>query len=164
MAINRIGTVVTIAFAFGVRAQEIVLKVHHPLPPSSTAQTKILQPWCDKIAKESDNKLKCQIYPAMQLGGNPAQLYDQAKDGVADIIWTVPSYSAGRFPIAEVFELPFMMRDAEAASKALWEFVQQHDAQEFKDVKPLAFHTHGGGLFHMGHFPTKVRKVSWKFL
>lgn len=147
--------IATLAVALSAQAQEVLLKIHHPLPPTSTAHTKILQPWCDKIAKESDNKLKCQIYPAMQLGGNPAQLYDQAKDGVADIIWTVPSYSAGRFPIAEVFELPFMMRDTEAASKALWEFVQQYDAQEFKDVKPLAFHTHGGGLFHMVKKPIK---------
>ena len=72
-------------------AQDVVtLKVHHFLPPSSTAHAKFIVPWCDKIAKESNNRMKCQIYPAMQLGGTPAQLFDQAKDGVADIIWTVP--------------------------------------------------------------------------
>ena len=44
----------------------------------------------------------------MQLGGTPPQLYDQARDGVADIVWTLPGYTPGRFPRIEVFELPFV--------------------------------------------------------
>jgi TRAP-type C4-dicarboxylate transport system substrate-binding protein len=132
-----------------VHAQEVVLKLHHPLPTSSTAHKKVLQPWCDKIAAESKGRLKCQIFPSMQLGGTAPQLYDQVKDGVVDLIWTIPNYSAGRFPLIEVFELPFMAQDAEGASKAVWSYVEQHDTAEFKDVKPLAFHLHGGGEFHM---------------
>ena len=99
--------------AMAGQAQEVTLKVHHFLGPQSTQHTAMFGAWCDKLAKESANKLKCQIYPSMQLGGSPPQLYDQAKDGVADIIWTVAGYSAGRFPKIEVFELPFMMTNAE---------------------------------------------------
>jgi TRAP-type C4-dicarboxylate transport system substrate-binding protein len=138
-----------VLFAWTVHAQEIILKVHHPLPPSSTAHQKILQPWCAKIAAESMNRIKCQIYPSMQLGGSVPQLYDQVKDGVVDIIWTVAGYSAGRFPLVEVFELPFFANNAEATSKALWEYVRLHDADEFRDVHPIAFHVHGGGVFSM---------------
>lgn len=136
------------SFAGPASAQEVTLKVHHFLPPPSTAHAKFMVPWCDKIAKESAGKLKCQLYPAMQLGGTPPQLFDQAKDGVADIVWTLPGYTAGRFPTVEAFELPFMMSNAEATSKALWEYVQQHARDEFKDVHPLAFHVHGPGFFH----------------
>jgi TRAP-type C4-dicarboxylate transport system substrate-binding protein len=136
-------------FAWTVQAQEILLKVHHPLPPSSTAHQKVLEPWCAKLALESKNRIKCQIYPSMQLGGSVPQLYDQVKDGVVDVIWTVVGYSAGRFPLVEVFELPFFMNNAESASKALWEYVQIYDADEFKDVHAIAFHLHGGGVFHM---------------
>ncbi len=57
-------------------AQEVTLKVHHFLPASSFAQTLFIQPWCDRIAKESNNKMKCQIYPSMQLGGSPPQLFE----------------------------------------------------------------------------------------
>ena len=32
---------------------QVVLKVHHFLPSTSSAQVKLIQPWCDKIAKES---------------------------------------------------------------------------------------------------------------
>ncbi len=131
------------------QAQEIILKVHHPLPPSSTAHQKVLEPWCEKITAESKGRIKCQIYPSMQLGGSVPQLYDQVKDGVVDVIWTVAGYSAGRFPLVEVFELPFMVKNAESTSKALWDYVRQHDADEFKDVHMIAFHVHGGGVFSM---------------
>jgi TRAP-type C4-dicarboxylate transport system substrate-binding protein len=130
-------------------AEDVVLKVHHPLPTSSTGHKKVLQPWCDKLAAESKGRIKCQIFPSMQLGGTAPQLYDQVRDGVVDVVWTIPNYSAGRFPLIEVFELPFMTQDAEVASRAVWTYVEQHDAAEFKDVKPLAFHVHGGGQFHM---------------
>jgi len=132
-----------------VAQEAVTLKVHHFLPAGSYANTQFIQPWCDKIAKDSGNKLKCQIYPSMQLGGTPAQLVDQVKDGVADVVWTLSGYTAGRFPLMEVFELPFMMQSPEATSKALWQYVQQHDQAEFKDVKPIAFHVHGDGVFHM---------------
>lgn len=132
-------------------AQEVTLKVHHFLPPGSTAHAKFITPWCDKINKESAGRLKCQIYPAMSLGGTPAQLIDQARDGVADIVWTLPGYSAGRFPAIEVFELPFMTQTAESSSRAIWEYVHVNglDRTEYKDVKPLVFHVHDSGQLHL---------------
>ena len=105
-------------------------------------------PWCAKIEKESAGKLKCQIYPSMQMGGSPPQLFDQAKDGVADIIWTVPSYQAGRFPVIEAFELPFMVHDSERASRGLWHYATRNAQAEFKGVKPILFHVHDGSLMH----------------
>ena len=139
-----------------VHAQEVTLKLAHFLPPTSFAQTLFIAPWCERIAKESNNRMKCQIYPSMQLGGTPPQLYEQVRDGVADVVWTLPSYTAGRFPSVEVFELPFMMRDPEGTSKAVWDYVQQFAPNDFKDVKPLAFHVHGPGVFHMVNKPIKT--------
>ncbi|MEP7083529.1 MAG: TRAP transporter substrate-binding protein [Betaproteobacteria bacterium] len=145
------------AMGLGIsHAQEVTLKVHHFLPAGSYANSQFIQPWCDKVAKESANKIKCQMYPSMQLGGTPPQLIEQVKDGVADVVWTLPGYTAGRFPLTEVFELPFMMNNPEATSKALWEYIQTYDAAEFKDVHPIAFHVHGPGVFHMREKPIKT--------
>lgn len=145
-----------IAAALPAAAQEVTLKVHYHLPPTSYAGTLFIQPWCDKIAKDSGNRMKCQIYPSMQLGGTPPQLFDQVRDGVADVVWTLPGYTAGRFPSMEAFELPFTMRNPEATSKALWDYAQIHSQNEFKDVKPLAFHVHGPGVFHMSSKPVRT--------
>jgi TRAP-type C4-dicarboxylate transport system substrate-binding protein len=116
-----------LACALAASAQTVTLKLHHFLPAGSAAQTMFLKPWCDRIAQESADKIKCQIYPSMQLGGTPPQLFDQVKDGVVDVTWTLLGYSAGRFPLVEVFELPFMMQSPEATSKAVWDYVQLND-------------------------------------
>jgi len=134
--------------AASAAAQEVTLKIHHFLPPKGTIQAQVFEPWCEKIGKESGGRLKCQIYPAMQLGGTPPQLFDQAKDGVADIVWTLPTYQAGRFIKSEVFEIPFMAKSAESGSPALWEYVHKNALDEFRGVKILALHVHDGSLLH----------------
>ena len=140
-----------------VSAQTITLKVHHFLGPQSIQHTTMLKTWCDNIARDSNNRLNCQIFPAMQLGGSPPQLYDQAKDGVADVVWTVAGYSANRFVRSQVFELPFMMTNAGATSRAAWDFVQKHAMDEYKDVKLLAVHVHGPGVLFTKNKPiTKI--------
>jgi TRAP-type C4-dicarboxylate transport system substrate-binding protein len=136
------------AVALPAAAQEITLKVHHFWPPGAMPPSTLLVPWCDKIAKDSGNRLKCQIYPAMQLGGAPPQLIDQAKDGVADIVWTLPGYTAGRFPLMEVFELPFMSASAEATSQAAWEYFDKHARKEFPGIHMLVVNVHDNGFVH----------------
>lgn len=125
-------------------AQEVTFKIAHFLPSAAPTQQRVLQPWCEDMKKESNGRINCQFYPAMQLGGTPAQLVDQVKNGVADVVWTAPGYSAGRFPMIEAFELPFMVSDAANGSKALWKFYQQYAQQEFSAYKVLAFHVDGG--------------------
>ena len=100
------------------------------------------------MEEQSDGRLKFELYPAMQLGGAPPTLYDQAKDGVVDIIWTVLGYTPGRFPKSEVFELPFLLTTAEPTSVAFQEYVEANSMDEFAGVKLLCVHTHGPGLFH----------------
>jgi TRAP-type C4-dicarboxylate transport system substrate-binding protein len=135
-------------FAVPAVAQEVTLKVHHFWPPGAMPPSTLLVPWCDKIAKDSNNRMKCQIYPAMQLGGTPPQLIDQVKDGVADIVFTLPGYTAGRFPMMEVFELPFMSVSAEATSQAAWEYYTQYANKEFPGIKALAVNVHDNGYVH----------------
>jgi TRAP-type C4-dicarboxylate transport system substrate-binding protein len=102
----------------------------------------------EKVEKEGGGRIKFEGYPAMQLGGTPVQLYDQVRDGVVDIVWTLPGYTAGRFVRGEVFELPFMMVEAESTSRAYWEYIQTQAPDEFKDTQVLALHVHGPGVFH----------------
>ena len=130
------------------QAQNVTLRFHQMLPPQATIPAKAIVPWAKKVETESGGRIRVQLFNAMQLGGTPPQLFDQAKDGVVDITWTVLGYTPGRFPKTEVFEVPFLTTTAEASSKALWEYVQKHATDEFKDVKLIAVHTHGPGLFH----------------
>jgi TRAP-type transport system periplasmic protein len=132
----------------GFAQQSVTLKFHTFMAPQSNVWLNMHKAWMNKVEKESGGRIKFEGYPAMQLGGTPVQLYDQAKDGVVDIIWTLPGNTAGRFPRTEVFELPFMMNNAEATSRAYWEYVQTMAADEFKDTQVLALHVHGPGVIH----------------
>src|SRR3546814_653162 len=130
-------------------AQEVALRIHHFLPPQAPVPANFIAPWAEKVTRESGGRIAFEIYPSMQLGGKPPALYDQARDGVVDIIWTLTGYTPGRFPGTEAFELPFVPASAEATSQAAWKFYEKHLTEEFKDVHLIAAHTHGPGLLHV---------------
>ncbi len=132
----------------GLAQQTVTLKFHTFMAPMSNVWLTMHKPWMEKVEKDSGGRIKFEGYPAMQLGGTPVQLYDQARDGVVDIVWTLPGNTAGRFPRVEAFELPFMMNNAEATSKAYWEYVQTQASDEFKETHVIALHVHGPGMFH----------------
>jgi TRAP-type C4-dicarboxylate transport system substrate-binding protein len=134
-------------YAFG--QAQITLKFHHFLPPVSNVHQKLLLPWAKKVESDSGGKLKIDVYPSLQLGGTLPQLYDQARDGVADIIWTLPGVTPGRFPKIEVFELPFVAdKRGVVNAKATQEYYETHMREDFKEVRPLAVWSHDAGLVH----------------
>lgn len=138
-----------LGLAGAAAAQEVTLRLHHFLPAQSAVPSQILDVWADRIEAESDGRIEIQRYPSMQLGGTPPELIDQAADGIADIVWTVFGYTPGRFPSTEVFELPFFVEDARAASYAFWTLHEEQMAEtEFADVEILGTWVHGPGMFH----------------
>ena len=142
--------------------QTVTLRLHQFLPPTAPIPALAIVPWAKKVEAESGGRIKVQLFHSMAMGGSPPQLFDQARDGVVDISWTVLGYTPGRFNKSEVFELPFMSGAAEPASRAFHEFVEKHAADEFKDVKLLAAHTHGPGLFHTKDPLTKLEDLKGK--
>jgi TRAP-type transport system periplasmic protein len=138
------------AIITGAVAQAVVtLKLHHFLPPVSNGHAKMLAPWAKKVEEDSQGKIKIDIFPSMQLGGTPPQLYDQARDGVADIVWTLPGSTPGRFPTTEVFELPFICAEKGIVNaRASQEFANTYLKDEVKDIKLLSYWAHDGGHIH----------------
>lgn len=138
-----------LAGSTSVLAQEVTLRLHHFLPAQANVPTHVLDVWADKIEDASGDRIKIERYPAMQLGGTPPQLYDQAADGTVDIVWTLPGNTPGRFPSVEVFELPFTMTNAEATSCAYWDiFDSRLRDTEFADTHILGTWVHGPGVIH----------------
>ncbi|MCF6272453.1 MAG: TRAP transporter substrate-binding protein [Rhodobacteraceae bacterium] len=131
-------------------AQEITLRMHQFLPPQATVPAQILIPWAEAVGEASNGRIKVEVYSAMALGGTPPQLIDQVADGVVDIAWTLPGYTPGRFPRVEVFELPFMMTNAEATSRAYWEMYESDMADtDFAGFHMLGAWVHGPGVIHV---------------
>ncbi len=128
---------------------EVTLRLHQFLPSQANVPKLVIDEWIKKVEAASNGELKIEHYPAMQLGGKPPELYDQVREGVVDLAWTVNGFTPGRFPRSEVFELPFIMTNAEAASRAYWDlFEKEMKDTDYKGVKILATWVHGPGMLH----------------
>lgn len=140
----------TLGFAAPATAQDVTLRLHEFLPEGAAVVQSVLVAWMDKVEAESDGRIKIELYPSMQLGGAPPELVDQVQDGIADIIWTLPGYTPGRFPSLEVMELPFFVTDAGQASRALWQLAEDRDLfdGELAGMHVLALWVHGPGAIH----------------
>jgi TRAP-type C4-dicarboxylate transport system substrate-binding protein len=127
------------------QAPEFTFKLHHILGPKSPAQVNMIEPWVKAVEADSNGRIKIEIYPSMSLGGTPPQLIRQVRDRVVDLIWTVNGYTPELFPRTEVFELPGVFTgDITAANLAMRDLFDQYLADEFKGLKVIVLHVHGG--------------------
>ncbi|NSX54416.1 TRAP transporter substrate-binding protein [Parasulfitobacter algicola] len=136
-------------FATATFAQDVTLRFQHFVSPKSANPKHFMQPWAEKIERDSGGRIKVELYPFMQLGGKAPSQYDLIRDGAVDGGWIIPGYQPGRFPEAEALEMPFMVtKSAEEASKAAWIFTQKHLMDDFNDIHVIAAHMHGPGIVH----------------
>jgi TRAP-type C4-dicarboxylate transport system substrate-binding protein len=115
----------------------VELKLHSFVPPTHVIWTDVLIPWAQDVAKRSDNQLTIKLYPAMQLGGRPPELYRQAVQGIADIIFSLPGYTSADFPMMALTELPGTATSADDGTKKLWAHFDQFLARDFPGTKVL---------------------------
>jgi TRAP-type C4-dicarboxylate transport system substrate-binding protein len=128
-------------------SQEVTLRLHTFLPPVANPVKHFMVPWAEKVEKESNGRIKVQIYPSMQLGGKATQLLEQVRDGVADVVWTLPGFTPGVMPKLEIFELPFLHRSTHATVIALQDYVDKYMHKEFEPYHVLLVNCHAGALF-----------------
>jgi TRAP-type C4-dicarboxylate transport system substrate-binding protein len=130
-------------------APQLTLKLHHSFSAVSAVHEKFLASWARKVEADSGGRIRIDLFPSMLLGGAPAHLFDQARDGVADIVWAVPGATPGRFPKSEAFELPFVLSHrALVNSKALEDFAAANLQDEFREFHPLCFSCRDHGVLH----------------
>lgn len=130
-------------------AQEVTLRLHQFLPAQANVPRLVLDVWADNVERDSGGRIRIERHAAMALGGTPPELMDQVIDGIADLVWTVNGFTPGRFPRTEVFELPFFVEDARAASYAYRTMYESQMADtEFAEVVVLGNWVHGPGVLH----------------
>ncbi len=143
-----IATVAMLLAASASQAKPITLRLHTFLVPVANPVKTFIIPWINKVNAEAKGKMVVKGYWHMQLGGKPTQLLDQVRDGVVDIIWTVPGFTAGRMPRIEPFELPFVHKDALSTTLALQDYQEKYLMDtDLKDYKPILLHVQQGYLF-----------------
>ena len=119
------------------RAQGAVeLKLASFVPPTHTIWANVLTPWAKQVEEKSGGKLTVRLFPSMQLGGKPPELYRQMVQGIADIVFTLPGYTSGDFPMMSLTELPGTATSADDGTRKLWAHMD-YFKEEYKDAKIL---------------------------
>lgn len=118
------------------------------LPPTHPVVTDMIQPWAEQVKTATEGRVSVQLL-AKGLG-HPKIHYDVARDGMADITYSVHGYTPGRFVLTKMVELPFTGNSAEAISVAYWKVHEQYlaKANEHKGTQLLSLFTHGPGMVH----------------
>lgn len=130
-------------------AQDVTLTVHHFLGPNSPTHAEFIEPWARDVEEASGGRIKIEIFPSMALGGKPPDLYRQVRDGVADIVWTLPGYTPGVFPRSEVFELASVHRGSAQATNLAIQDVWSELEADYDGIHPILMHVHAGNALHM---------------
>lgn len=143
-----LAAILGLALAAPATAAEVDLNFAHFMPTASWQHQDFFTAWERAVEEESGGRIHVTIFPAQTLGKAP-QGYDNARTGVADIAWTVQGYTAGRFPLSHIVELPGLFETAEVGSCA---FQKLHDSgaldEEYAETHVLFVHTHGPGHLH----------------
>ncbi|GLQ05918.1 TRAP transporter substrate-binding protein [Sneathiella chinensis] len=137
-----------VAGAVSAQAADVKLRLAHFMPQNSWQNDKMFMAWKKAVEEQSEGRIKVTVFPAQTLGKAPAG-YDNAKNGIADIAWTVQGYTAGRFPLSQIMELPNLF-DTGAVGSCAFQKLYESGAldEEYKETKVLYVHTHSPGHLH----------------
>lgn len=112
----------------------VVLKFASPFPAGSITNQSSVPEFIRAVEEASEGTLKIEHYPGGTLGANPAAQLKLIEDGVIDMSEVVASYTPGRFPELEIFELPFTFDSTRQASLAAWKLYEDGKLSGFDKV------------------------------
>lgn len=127
--------------AFGADKKELSFSLI--IPPKHLRYTNVLEPWINKIEKESGKKVDLTVYFGASLAP-PPQTFESVVSGMADIAEGIVYATPGQFPLTEMIMLPELGLDTSLeASTALWDAYKEIPElrKEWDNVKMLWLHT-----------------------
>lgn len=147
--------------AGAAHSQDVNLRYSHFMPAASWQHDDLFLAWADAVAEASGESVRVTVFPAETLG-SAVTGYDNARSRITDIAWTVQGYTANRFPLSQVVELPGLFETAEIGSCG---FQKLYDSgaldSEYEDAHVLFVHTHGPGHLHTrGRAITQISELS----
>jgi TRAP-type transport system periplasmic protein len=131
--------VAALALSIGIpaaSAQETRL-LFTSLSPAGSPNSQFFNSWAQRVNEQSGGALKIDVRDGTALA-NFGNSYDRVISDVVQIGWVQPAFIAGKFPLSEVTNLPFMTDDDINCSLALWRYYKSPVmAAELQDVVPI---------------------------
>lgn len=125
--------------AAALPASAQTVKVATFVPEQSVGVSRVIKPWMEAVEADLPGGVTMRGFWGGTLGKDPFKQFELVRNGVADVTWVLPGYTAGQFPEMSVFELPFLFRDAEEASLVGWRLHERGLLSGLEDVHLVGF-------------------------
>ncbi len=146
------GLLFSVMFLSSVPAQAAVELTYSIFFPATHGNTILATEWAKEIEKRTKGAVKITMFPGATL--TPAnQCYDGVVKGISDIGMSVLSYTAGRFPLTEVIDMPLGYKSGYQVTRLINAYYNKFQPKEFDDVKVMYLHGHGPGVLHTNKKP-----------
>ena len=109
----------TALVAFGSSASADELSLAYFMGPKHPMNKGMFTPFAEKLAETSGGSLTIKMFPGGALNKVPPKQYSILLDGVADVVFTLPGYTADVFPKTNVVGLPGVCGSAVKCTEAL---------------------------------------------
>jgi TRAP-type C4-dicarboxylate transport system substrate-binding protein len=100
-----------------------------------------VKPFVDAVNSEGEGIVEIEVFFAGALGKAPAKQPQLVRDGIADLAYIVPGYTAAQFPDNAVIELPGLFRDQQEASLVFMKMVAAGALRGYDDFMVIAAYT-----------------------
>ncbi len=140
------------ALAIGAMAQADELKLAHFSSTKYHLHLEMFLPLAEKLAEATGGATTIRVYPGGELGKGPVKQYDRVIDGVADIVYALPGYTASQFKKTLLVEVPGIVKPGENKTEAIWANIEMLD-EEFRRTKLLGLWTAGNASLLMHEKP-----------
>lgn len=147
------GAAAIAGFAFTVQAEE--LKLAHFASTKYHLHNEMFLPLAESLGQATDGETTIRVYPGGELGAGPAKQYDRVLDGVADITYALPGYTAAQFKQTLMVELPGMIAAGANPTEVVWDNIDMLD-KEFRRTKLLGLWTAQEAVLLMAEKPVNA--------
>lgn len=106
------------------------------MPAGHHLHVNAANPWGKKLEELSGGRIHYTLYPGEALGKG-AEQYNLVAKGLADGTIAITTFTADRFPLSGVFELPFLIPNQFIGTEILAALLDEYLRREYEDVHLL---------------------------
>ena len=121
------------------------LKLAHFSSTNYHLHNAMFVPLAEAFGEATGGETTIRVYPGGELGRGPAQQYSRAIDGIADIAYALPGYTAAQFPLTLLAEFPGATPAGVNITEEIWEDIELL-APEFRRTQLLGLWTSQEGV------------------
>lgn len=135
-------------------AQAKDLALAYFMGPKHPMNAAVFTPFSERLAEVSGGQLTVTQFPGGALNSVPPKQYSILLDGVTDIAFHLPGYTAQIFPVTTAITTPGLCHDAVGCTEALWRAYDVIE-QEF-DAKILALWANDAPVLYTKDTPVRT--------